>query len=499
MLRRFIAYGPSLTVLAAVLATLLLGPAAVRRLSAAKIEAVVTLAQQRLDEDDLLERLNQATRDIAAAVEPSVVFIRAVIPGRFNTVGQSTGSGWVYDDLGHIVTNNHVIAGASEVRVQFYDGRVRKASLVGVDPSTDIALLRVGDAPDTLFPARRATGLPVHQGDRVFAFGSPFGLKFSMSGGIVSGLGRNAATGPDSGSRYSNFIQTDAAINPGNSGGPLVDVNGRVIGMNTAIITSEERAAQGGEVTGISGGIGFAIPLETIESVVTQLIERGVVFKGYLGVSLSELDVSLAERLGYPYGWGVVVGSVQEGQPAERAGIQPGDIIFEIDGRPTRTVEVLRSIVSNQSPGKKVHVRFWRDGQVHEVEVTLAAARVDASGQLRVVDPFGDVEAALAREKQLTELVQNIARYGLTAWEPRKRGVLILAVRPGSEAAGAGFRPGQLIIGVDDKPVVTLEQLLDALLHKASDPAARGEELTVFLDVINPAGRTYKLPLRLQR
>ena len=492
-MRRIFAYGPSLVVLATVTLTLLVGPVAVRRLSAARISAVVMLAQQRLDDDDLLERINQATRDIAAAVEPSVVFIRGVIPGPLGRFGQSTGSGWVFDDQGHIVTNAHVVTGAADVRVQFYDGRVRKASLVGMDRSTDIAVLKISDEADMLFPSRRASGEPVHQGDRVFAFGSPFGFKFSMSGGIVSGLGRNAqsAAGP---SAYTNFIQTDAAINPGNSGGPLVDVNGRVIGMNTAIITSDDRSTKGGEVTGISGGIGFAIPLETLESVVGQLIKHGIVLKGYLGVSLGDLAPEAAEREGYTRGWGVVVASVQENMPAKRSGLEPGDIIYEVDGRPTRTVQVLRSMISNRLPGEEIAIKYWRLGAERSTQVTLAAARVTARGQLAVVDPQGDLKAAIAHEHELDQIVERVARFGVIAWEPVRSGLRVQAVRPGSMAANAGFRPGQIVVDINGTRVFNADGFFRAVLE-----ASKSADQEANVDVVDPRGRELRLRMRLEQ
>lgn len=387
-MRRFVLLGPSLLVLFTVALTLIAGPGAIRQMHAAQTAAQVTLAQQRLDSDNLLERINQATRDIADAVEPSVVFIQAVAETQRGAYYPSQGSGWIYDNDGHIVTNNHVVANAESIRTQFSDGRVRMAELVGVDHSTDIAVLRVDDGADLLFPARRATGEAMHQGDSVFAFGSPFGYKFSMSQGIVSGLGRHAVAGGGF-NRYTNFIQTDAAVNPGNSGGPLVDVNGRVIGMNTAIITDENRAESGARTTtGVSGGIGFAIPLQTIESVVDQLIKDGEVRKGYLGVGLmsSRGNRSVLRDLGFD-GQGVVISNVQEGTPAERAGLRARDVITHIDGAPTPDISVLRSVIGHRPPGDEVTLRIWRSGEVIERTVQLMAAEVNRAGQLEPVIP----------------------------------------------------------------------------------------------------------------
>jgi len=390
-MRRFVLIGPSLVVLFTIALTLVAGPNAIRQMHAAQTAAQVTLAQQRLDSDNLLERINRATRDIADAVEPSVVFIRAEATSGGRRFFPSQGSGWVYDDDGHIVTNNHVVANASDISVQFSDGRVRDGRVVSFDPSTDIAVIRVNDSADLIFPARRATGDSVHQGETVFAFGSPFGYKFSMSQGIVSGLGRHAVAGRGS-DRYTNFIQTDAAVNPGNSGGPLVDVKGRVVGMNTAIITDESRTESGARnVTGVSGGIGFAIPLQTIESVVDQLIERGEVRKGYLGVRLmnpTQLNRQALLELGYD-GQGVVIGGIQQGTPAAESGLSARDVITHIDGEETPNMSVLRSVIGHRPPGEEVTLTVWRDGEMIEINVTLAAATW-GNGGLELVAPDDD-------------------------------------------------------------------------------------------------------------
>ena len=358
------------------------------RIHGARIEAEVMLAQQRLDDDSLLERLNRATHDVAEAVEPSVVFIQ-VRSGQRGRGAISSGSGWIFDAQGHIITNSHVLQASERIEVQFSDGRVRNATYVGMDRSTDIAVIKVDPGHANLIPARRAPGTPLHQGDTVFAFGSPFGFKFSMSKGIVSGLGREArAMGNQVG--YTNFIQTDAAVNPGNSGGPLVDVNGRVIGMNTAIITDADGSnTSQRQFSGVSGGIGFAIPLETIEVVADQLILIGVAYKGYLGVSLGNLTASLAEeRLGYPHGSCVVISEfTSEDSPARRGGLRVNDVITHVDGRKTSSMAVLRSAVANARPSEIVTFGVWRDGQVLKQPVKLGAARVAPTGVLLEVDP----------------------------------------------------------------------------------------------------------------
>ncbi len=384
-MRRFALYGPSVLVLITAAMTLLAGPTAIRQIQAARTAATVTLAQNRLDEpSNVLHEINRAVRNVAKAVEPSVVYIEAESFSQSRGPRNSTGSGWVYDDAGHVVTNAHVVREAAKIEVQFQDFRVRNAELVGIDRLTDVAVLKVKPDPTLLTPARRATGAPVHQGDMVFAFGSPFSLKFSMSQGIVSGLGRDARAAR--GDRYTNFIQTDAAVNPGNSGGPLVDVQGRVIGMNTAIIADASRMESGeGQAYGVSGGIGFAIPLETIESVVDQLIERGVVVRGFLGVQLRPFDASAARSFGYDSGPAVMVTGVEEGLAADQAGLRAGDVIMAVDDERTPTLPVLRSAISNRSPNDLVELLVWREGERMEFEVRLMGAVESLEGRLRPV------------------------------------------------------------------------------------------------------------------
>ncbi len=468
-MRKFASYGPALLVLITAAMTLIAGPTAIRQIQAARTAATVTLAQQRLDGDDLMERINQATRDIAASVEPSVVFIESRVGIGGGRTVRSTGSGWVYDADGHIVTNAHVVNNAVRIEAQFNNGQVRSATFIGRDESTDVAVIKVEPDPTVLFPARRATGEPVFQGDTVFAFGSPFGFKFSMSKGIVSGLGREAFA--DAGqTRYTNFIQTDAAINPGNSGGPLVDVRGRVIGMNTAIITDEDRqSSPSGAVSGVSGGISFAIPLETVEAVVSQLIKRGVVVRGFLGVALLDIADVRRERpeqmeaIGFTGANGVLITRVEPGLAADRGGVMLGDVITSVDERPTPTTAVLRSAIGNRAPGEKVALTVWREGESVELEVTLMAAVVNAAGALAPIEPgrLATLDSAAARGRAVREA---LAQFGVTLLTDGEGGVRIAEVAAGSPAEDAGFAPGQKFIRVGRSRVRSEEQLFEAFV-----------------------------------
>jgi len=401
-MRRFVSFGPGLIVLLSVAAVLFAAPAAIRQIDVARITGTVLQAQARLDNAaPLMERINEASRDIAHSVMPGVVHIQ-VRPSGGRRSGRDAGetpeeqnanperepprrfgprasaAGWFYNDDGFIVTNAHVVEDAGELRVELSDGRVRIAEVVGADPYTDIAVIKVDPRPGIVTP-RRASGKGVAIGDRVFLFGSPFGIKFSMSQGIVSGLGRSEAAsflGMRSG--YTNFIQTDAAMNPGNSGGPMVDVQGRVIGMATAIANNVQFSPDGpsAPTQGQSAGIGFAIPLETIDAVVNQLLESKTVLRGYMGVRLagSASPEFLFNREIDFDGAGVPVISVQKSEPADKAGLRENDIILAVGGTPTPNSDVLRSMVSVRRPGETVAFRVWRDGVEMNVPVKVGAA-----------------------------------------------------------------------------------------------------------------------------
>lgn len=391
-MRRFVSFGPAVVVLMAALAVLALGPALARRAQWAGIEASVHVAQARLDQGgDVLEQMNRAARDVADAVLPGVlhVQVRARVASE-NGDDQpffgprASAAGWFFNEEGFAVTNAHVVAEAETLRVETYDGRVRDATVVGADSRTDIAVIRVKGLKESI-ALRRATGEALYVGDRVFAFGSPFGIKFSMSQGIVSGLGRSEAAslvGMRGG--YTNFIQTDAAMNPGNSGGPLVDVRGRVVGMSTAIANNVEFSFNDRAPQGQSAGIGFAIPIETIEAVVSQLMESKVVIRGYIGIGLRDYPLTHDVKTEGTYdGVGAVVTEVRGGSPAEKAGLRSGDIVAEVLGQPCLNGDVLRSLVSIRPPGTVVALKVWRKGSMIDLPVRIGAAYFDTNDEGR--------------------------------------------------------------------------------------------------------------------
>jgi len=437
-MRRFVSFAPAAIVLVTVVTLVAAVPTLIGRASYASTQARIALARQTLDEDDLLERIDRAVSAVAEAVSPSVVHVTAGGRGSMQRGGPGgSGAGWVFDEDGHIVTNAHVVREAARIRVQFSDGRFSEARIVGIDPFTDIAVIRVEETLG-LFPAERATNVIPKQGQTVFAFGSPFGFKFSMSRGIISGLGREPRSAVGYGG-YTNFIQTDAAVNPGNSGGPLIDVKGRVIGMNVAIATGAETE---GTTRGQSAGISFAIPLATIESVATQLIERGEVSRGFLGISLPRepVPVESASFLGA----GVPVPNVVAGGPADAAGLETGDVILTVGGRRTPSVEKLRSLVSNVSPGEVIELQVWRDGQMRSIEVT-------------------------AGEFTFEQLAEQSVGGALRGWfgvQLSESGDAAVVESTGMRGGLSGLRPGMRITHVDEQRVRDLTDVYTRLAHE---------------------------------
>lgn len=435
-MRRVVSFGPPLVVLVSAALMLAVVPSLIRRIDAARTSGVIKVARRELEDDPVLDRLNRAVQNVARVVEPSTVHI--AVRGRKNehVLFGSSGSGWVYDELGHIVTNQHVVFGGETIDVQFFDGQVRQARLVGADILTDIAVLKVEPGPG-LFPVPRATDTPVNQGERVFAFGSPFGFKFSMSEGIVSGLGRNARGGI-SFAGSTNYIQTDAAVNPGNSGGPLVDIRGRLVGMNVAIATA--RDAQGTPNTeGQSSGISFAIPLATIEGRVASIIQTGRPPQAMLGVRLTgDGFVQATDENPTP---GLRV-EVTQGGPAEQAGMKSGDRILAIDDALVYDWETFSGIIAWSSPGQRIKVRVERGGTEFDLHPTLGV---------------------LPNERALDRVRPAITvRTGLRL-DGSPSGAYVSRVFEGYPAHEAGFKRGQIIVEIDGTSVSSVGEAIDAL------------------------------------
>ena len=359
------------------------------------------------------------------------------------------GSGFIVDPDGYIVTNHHVVSDAEEIVVTLADGRQLDARVVGDDPQMDLALLEV-DAGEPLPYVRFGDSDAVRVGDWVLAIGNPFGLGGSASAGIVSARGRDIRSGP-----YDDYLQIDAPINQGNSGGPVFNAAGEVIGVSTAIVSPN-----GGSV-----GIGFAIPSNHVTAVVEQLKESGSVARGWLGVSLQDLDAALAESLGVDATKGALVAEVVSGSPAEDAGFEVGDVVTRFDGEDIDSVRDLTFTVARHRPGKSVTVEVIRDGRRRELEVELgdraSATAMPSSGSRAPLRPgarAGDAALGGMRLAPLTD--RDRTRLGL----PRDvDGVLIVDVRPGSAAAREGLRSGDVIVSVNRQRVDSVDDVTAAL------------------------------------
>ncbi|SMC25478.1 serine protease Do [Desulfacinum hydrothermale DSM 13146] len=350
------------------------------------------------------------------------------------------GSGFIIDaNKGLILTNNHVVAKATEVKVKLDSGREYKAKILGQDPKTDLALIQV--KPDKGFPKALSLGDSdaVRVGDWVLAVGNPFGLGQTVTVGIISAKGRIIGAGP-----YDDFLQTDAAINPGNSGGPLLDMNGRVIGINTAIVAHGQ-------------GIGFAIPINMAKELLPQL-ESGKVVRGWLGVTIQDLTPELAKHFGIRDQKGVLISGLLPGSPAQKAGLQQGDVIVSFNGQKVDNARSLSRMVAAVQPGTRVAVDIIRDGHNRQILVTLAQMPQEG------VETVGTESEDWGIHVQ--DLTPEIAgRLGL---DTITQGVVISDIQPGSPAAMAGLRPGDLIVEVNRHKIKNVQDYTEAL-RRSSD------------------------------
>jgi Do/DeqQ family serine protease len=350
------------------------------------------------------------------------------------------GSGVIVRADGYILTNDHVVNGADEVTIELTDGRQLEAKVVGTDTPTDLAVLKV-DGKD-LQTLELGDSDTVRVGDVVLAVGNPLGVGQTVTMGIVSAKGR--ATGLGDGS-YEDFIQTDAPINRGNSGGALVDVNGRLIGINSQILSPS-----GGNI-----GIGFSIPANMARNVMTQLIEHGAVRRGKLGVTIQQITPDLARGLGLANATGALVSDVESGSPAAAAGLQRGDVVTALNGEAVKDNNELRNEIAALQPGSEVKLTVLRDGKEQTLTATLAALEGTASAAKR-----GSSEESGRFGLSVAPLTQDRAR---ELQVRASKGLVVEAVEPDSRAARAGLRAGDVIEQVDRKAVATGEELRSAL------------------------------------
>ncbi len=349
---------------------------------------------------------------------------------------QGAGSGVIISRDGYILTNNHVVEGAKEVTVTLADKKEFKAQVVGTDPKTDIAIIKI-DAEENLPAANIGDSDQIKVGDWVLAIGNPFGLGDTVTSGIVSAKGRVIGAGP-----YDDFIQTDASINPGNSGGPLFNMKGEVIGINTAIMPQGQ-------------GIGFAIPVNTAKSIVPQLEANGEVTRGYLGVNIQSIDPDLSKALKLEQNKGALVAEVVPGGPAEKAGIKTGDVIVSFDGKSVHDSHDLPAMVAAATIGSRIPITLVRNGK--EIKIDAVVAKLE-SGGTRLAE--SKLPAQGKWGLQLQDLNPEIARQlGLDD----DHGVVVAGVQAGSPAYRASIQPGDVILEVNRQTVKSANDLKEKI------------------------------------
>jgi serine protease Do len=384
--------------------------------------------------------------------------------------GEATGSGFVYDDQGHILTNNHVVTGSTKITVTFNDGEEASATVVGTDPDADVAVIKVDRTGYRALP--RGDSRKVKVGEMVMAVGSPFGLSQTVTTGIISATERNDVQV----NAYESFLQTDAAINPGNSGGPLVNMNGEVIGINSVIATR----GQGND------GVGFAIPIDMASHLADQLIKHGKVSRARVGILLGPLTPALAKQFGLdPNTKGVVCGSVLPGSPAEKAGLKSGDVITAFNGSPVVNVPSFRLTVAGSEAGKSFSLTYFRGGREQTTTITPApaeqvrTARENRTEEKAEAAPETDKRELAGFGLELQPLTKELAKqFGHSSSE----GLLVSSVKEGSPAEAAGLQAGMVVAQVvhdrKPQPVKSLKDLQEL--------ASKHDELALF--VIQPDG-----------
>ncbi|HEX2569958.1 MAG TPA: Do family serine endopeptidase [Polyangia bacterium] len=356
------------------------------------------------------------------------------------------GSGVVIDTRGYILTNNHVIEGADVIKVRFADAREARARVVGTDPKTDLAIIKV-EKIDQLVPARFGDSEKLQVGEWVMAIGNPFGFDHTVTVGVVSAKGRyGIGAGP-----YENFIQTDAAINPGNSGGPLVNLDGEVVGINTAI-------------RGIGTMIGFAIPSGMAKPITGMLIKEGRVHRSYLGIRMQDLTQEMVASFGPGApAHGAIVSATEPSSPAASAGVEPGDVITRIDGQPTDTSKAVQLAVLAKPVGQNLQLEVWRNGKTLNMNVKTAENPADQGERAENGDSNEGPADRGRLGLQLQELTPELGRQ---LGVPQTRGAVIAGVRPDSPAAEAGLREGDIILEIDRRKVNSAAEAGQALKAK---------------------------------
>ncbi len=375
---------------------------------------------------------------------------------------QSLGSGFIVDKNGYIMTNNHVVENADEIKVKLSEGKEYKAKVIGRDSKTDLALIKISSLFGDLPTLPLGDSEKVKVGEWVLAIGNPFGLEETVTKGIISATGRVIGSGP-----YDNFLQTDAPINPGNSGGPLINLKGEVIGINTAIVASGQ-------------GIGFAIPSNMAKRVLNQLKDKGKVIRGWIGVSIQNITPEMAEAFKLKEPRGALVGDVVPGSPAEAGGIQRGDVIVSFDGKEIKDASDLPRVVAETPLKKTVAVRVIREGKEIDIKVTVAEMEEEKAASLRQKTP----------ERDLGMTVDEITPRRVREFNLKDRaGVVIVEVSPDSPAEEAELRAGDVIKEIGRRTIRSLKDYQEAMVREQ-----KGRSLLLF---IRRQGQTFYISIKI--
>jgi len=366
---------------------------------------------------------------------------------------RSLGSGFIIDKEGYIVTNNHVIEDADKIKVKLKNGKEFDAEIVGRDPNTDIALIKI-KSKNNLPVVKLGDSDALEVGQWVVAIGSPFGLEHTVTAGIVSAKGRIIGSGP-----YDDFVQTDASINPGNSGGPLINMKGEVIGINTAIIASGQ-------------GLGFAIPINSAKRIVDQLKSSGEVTRGWLGVGIQDLSEELSEYYGIKEGKGVLVTEVFPGDPADEAGIKPKDIVLSVNGKKVENTRELSKLIADTSVGDTVNIKVLRNGIEKKIGVKIVKKEDD---RITGLTPSKGNEYELGI--RVSELTTEIARhFNIT----EAVGVIVIDVESESQGMEAGIRVGDIIKEINHQPIETVKDYKNGI-----EKLKKGDPIQMFIKRVN--------------
>jgi serine protease Do len=435
--------------------------------------------QSPIKPNSTLQALNDAFHEVGKTVTPSVVYVQVEMSGESESDPQQdpgqffhrffgpdfkfdmpkrgpevgAGSGVIITANGYVLTNNHVVANAKKngIKVQLSDTREFKAKLIGTDKYTDLAVLKI-DA-DNLPAAALGNSDDVEVGHIVFAIGAPLGLKSTMTQGIVSALGRSIGINQQDGYGIENFIQTDAAVNPGNSGGPLVNINGEVVGINTAIATTNARYQ----------GYSFAIPLNLAKRVATDIIKFGKFRRGFLGVQIKDVDAVYAKAAGLEKKKGVWVESVTKDAAGDKAGVEEGDIVLSVDGKEVNTVQTLQTAIATKHPGEDVTLQIWRNKKEITKKVTLGSrdekdetVAENAAGDKNETNPNVEQEKTVD-VKEIGVTVKAIDSKTKKRYEVEK-GVLVSDIEDLSPAQERGLRKGDIVTDIGDQKISTPDQ-----------------------------------------